>query len=139
MLRSNTAYPEIVRSEGSKCFYSRRRIPVRSHCLDHVVPRAKSGLNSYRNMVSCCAECNWQKKDHAAADFLRELYREGRLSRKDLGGRLAALRALAAGRLRPQVLSEKGAGIFAGAKAGGGLVSGYRVYQDLIRFDRRIQ
>jgi hypothetical protein len=70
-----------------------------------VVPRAKSGQNSYRNLVSCCAACNWQKKDHTAEDFLRELYREGRLSRKDLSGRLVALRALAAGKLRPRVSS----------------------------------
>ncbi len=69
------------------------------------MPRAKSGQNSYRNLVSCCPECNWQKKDHAAADFLRVLYRERRLSRKDLSARLRALQALAAGKLRPQVLS----------------------------------
>jgi hypothetical protein len=54
-------------------------------------------------VVSCCAECNWQKKDHAAQDFLRELYRDGRLSRQELSGRLAALRALAVGKLRPQL------------------------------------
>ena len=89
-----------------------------------VVPRAKSGLNTYRNMVSRCPECNWQKKDHAAADFLREMYREGRLSRNDLSGGLAALHALAAGHLRPQVLSGKDAGIFVRAKAGGAPVSG---------------
>jgi len=63
-------------------------------------------------MVSCCAECNWQKKDHAAAHFLREMYREGRLSREELSGRLAALRRARAGKLRPHVLGEKDAGIF---------------------------
>jgi 5-methylcytosine-specific restriction endonuclease McrA len=110
--------------EGGKCFYCRRRTSGRSRCLDHVVPRAKSGQNSYRNVVSCCTECNWQKKDHAAADFLRELYREGRLSRKDLSGRLVALRALAAGKIRPQVLSEKDAGVIVGAKVGRASVSG---------------
>jgi 5-methylcytosine-specific restriction endonuclease McrA len=96
--------------EGGKCFYCRRRIPGQSRCLDHVLPRAKSGLNSYRNLVSCCAECNWQKGDRAAADFLREMYREGRLSREEFSVRLRALRALVAGELRPQVLSEKDAG-----------------------------
>ena len=88
--------------EGGKCFYCRRRTSTRSRCLDHVVPCAKFGENSYRNVVSCCVECNWRKKDHPAEDFLRELYREGELSRKDLSGRLAALRALAAGKLRPR-------------------------------------
>lgn len=101
-LTSEAPRQAIHAREGGKCFYCRRRTSSRSRCLDHVVPRAKSGQNSYRNVVSCCTECNWQKKDHAAEDFLRELYRDGRLSRKDLSGRLAALRALAAGKLRPR-------------------------------------
>ena len=88
--------------EGGQCFYCRRRIPSRAHCLDHVVPVAKSGTNSYRNLVSCCQDCNSRKRDLPAPDFLRRLYREGSLSRKDLTDRLAALRALAAGKLRPQ-------------------------------------
>ena len=74
-------------------------------------------------MVSFCVECNWRKKDHPAPDFLRELYRDGQLSRKELTGRLAALRALASGKLRPQVFSEDDAGISVGAKAGRGSVS----------------
>jgi 5-methylcytosine-specific restriction endonuclease McrA len=123
-LTSQAPRQAIHAREGGKCFYCRRRTSGRSRCLDHVVPRAKSGQNSYRNVVSCCTECNWQKKDHAAADFLRELYREGRLSRKDLSGRLVALRALAAGKIRPQVLSEKDAGVIVGAKVGRASVSG---------------
>jgi 5-methylcytosine-specific restriction endonuclease McrA len=102
-LTSQAPREAIHAREGGKCFYCRRRIPRRSRCLDHVVPRAEHGQNSYRNVVSCCAECNWQKKDDAAADFLRELYRDGRLSRQELSGRLGALRALAAGKLRPQL------------------------------------
>jgi 5-methylcytosine-specific restriction endonuclease McrA len=96
--------------EGGLSFYCRRRIPGRSRCLDHVVPRAKSGQNSYRNLVSCCAECNWQKRDHTAEDFLRELYREGRLSAKDLSARLRALKDLAAGKLRPQIFNGEDTG-----------------------------
>lgn len=104
-LRTPTLRRAIHAREGSKCFYCLRRIPRRTHCLDHVVPRVRSGQNSYRNLVSCCAQCNWQKRDHTAQDFLRELYREERLSRKDLSARLEALRALAAGKLRPRVSS----------------------------------
>ena len=102
-LRSTELRQAIHARESGQCFYCRRRIPGRSLCLDHVVPCVKSGQNSYRNLVSCCAECNWQKKDHAAVDFLRELYREGRLSCKELSGGLRKLQALAAGKLRPPV------------------------------------
>jgi HNH endonuclease len=104
-LRTPTLRRAMHTREGGKCFYCRRRIPRRTRCLDHVVPLVRSGQNSYRSLVSCCAQCNWQKKDHTAEDFLRDLYREGRLSRKDLSGRLEALRALAAGKLRPRVSS----------------------------------
>src|SRR6266700_5958981 len=69
---------------------------VYSYLLLHT--RVKSGQNSYRNLVSCCAACNWQKKDHAAEVFLRQLYREGRLSAKDLSARLQAVQDLAAGK-----------------------------------------
>ena len=116
-LTSQAPRQAIHAREGGKCFYCRRRTSARSRCLDHVVPRAKSGQSSYRNVVSCCTECNWQKKDHAAADFLRELYRQGGLSRKDLSGGLRKLHALAAGKLRPQVFHGEDAGCEPGKKS----------------------
>jgi 5-methylcytosine-specific restriction endonuclease McrA len=88
---------------GGVCFYCLRQTPSRAHCLDHVVPVAKSGGNSYRNLVSSCMDCNSRKKDLPAEDFLRRLYREARLSAKDLSARLRAVQALAAGKLRPVV------------------------------------
>lgn len=87
--------------EGSKCFYCLRQTPKREHCLDHVVPQARSGRNSYRNLVSCCLDCNSRKGDRSAGDHLRRLLREGRLTPREFNGRQRALRALAAGRLRP--------------------------------------
>jgi len=51
--------------------------------------------------VSCCLECNSNKGERPAGDFLRWLYREGRLTGAELAGRLRALEALAAGKLRP--------------------------------------
>ena len=70
-------------------------------CLDHVVPRVRFGRNSYRNLVSCCIECNTRKGDRPARDFLRTLYRQGRLTPAELDARLRALKDLAAGKLRP--------------------------------------
>lgn len=96
--------------EAGKCFYCQRHTSQRSRCLDHVVPRAMSGQNSYRNVVSSCASCNWQKAHSAAPDFLRVLFHEGRLSRKELTARLAALRALAAGKLRPRFSTDEDSG-----------------------------
>ena len=91
--------------EHGVCFYCLRHTPSRAHSLDHVVPLMEGGSNSYRNLVSCCMGCNSEKRGHAAADFLRRLYREGRLSAKDLSARLLAVQALAAGKLRPPAFS----------------------------------
>jgi len=87
--------------EGGVCFYCLRRTPAHVHGLDHVVPRVRFGRNSYRNLVSCCLECNSRKGDRPARDFLRTLYRQGRLTASELDGRLRALKGLAAGKLRP--------------------------------------
>jgi hypothetical protein len=89
--------------EGGRCFYCLRRLVRRRRCLDHVVPRARLGRNSYRNLVSCCHDCNTKKKVHAAVEHVRWLYRERRLSDADLSGRLRALDDLAAGKLKPAV------------------------------------
>jgi 5-methylcytosine-specific restriction endonuclease McrA len=53
-------------------------------CLDHVVPLVQLGTNSYRNLVSCCLECNSLKSAAPAADFLRRFYRDGRLTSAEL-------------------------------------------------------
>ena len=87
--------------ERGACFYCLRRTPAHVHGLDHVVPRVRFGRNSYRNLVSCCLECNSRKGDRPARDFLRILYRLGRLTPAELDGRLRALKDLAAGKLRP--------------------------------------
>jgi hypothetical protein len=46
-------------------------------------------------------ECNSSKRERPAADFLRDLYREGRLTGAELIHALQSLNDLAAGNLRP--------------------------------------
>ena len=89
--------------EQGLCFYCLCQTSPNSRCLDHVVPIAGAGQNSYRNLVSCCWECNSQKGESAAPDFLRGLYRQGRLTPVELTARLLALNDLASGKLRPQL------------------------------------
>jgi 5-methylcytosine-specific restriction endonuclease McrA len=92
--------------EGGRCFYCLSRVTTATRCLDHVVPLAKFGDNSWRNLVSCCHECNSKKNDLGAADFLRWLHRERRLTEVELAARFRALDALAAGKLRPRLPPE---------------------------------
>jgi len=87
--------------EGGRCFYCHRRLNRRIRCLDHVVPLARCGSNSYRNLVSSCVECNSAKGGGSASNLIRRLYREHRLTSSELAARLRALKSLAAGKLRP--------------------------------------
>jgi hypothetical protein len=92
--------------EGGRCFYCSRRITQHRRCLDHVVPRAHLGNNSYRNLVSCCLDCNSLKAERHAVEFVRSLYRDRRLSDIELSGRLRALDDLAAGKLIPPLPAQ---------------------------------
>ena len=100
-LESKELREAIHEREGGACFYCLKRLTARARCLDHVLPRVRKGSNSYRNLVSACADCNSQKGEEEAGDFLRRLYRGGRLRAEELSGRLSALDALAAGDLCP--------------------------------------
>src|SRR5579871_1401768 len=98
--KSWTLRKAIHARERGFCFYCLRRTLTNVRCIDHVVPRVRSGRNSYRNLVSCCIQCNTYKGERPARDFLRKLYRQGRLTAKELDGRLRALKELAAGKLQ---------------------------------------
>ena len=102
-LKTRALRQSIHLRERGRCFYCLSRTDARIQCLDHVMPRVKAGGNSYRNLVSCCLECNSQKGERSAADFLRSLYRERRLTASELNARLRTLDALAAGKLPPPV------------------------------------
>ncbi len=105
-LQNKTLREAIHARERGLCFYCLRRLTARVRCLDHVVPLVRTGSNSYRNVVSSCAECNSQKGETPAEDFLRLLYRNGRLTATELTGRLRAQETLAAGKLRPALATR---------------------------------
>jgi 5-methylcytosine-specific restriction endonuclease McrA len=93
----------IFQREGHRCFYCLRHLGTRTRVLDHVVPRVRGGRDSYRSVVACCPACNSMKKDSTAADFIRRLHRQDLISRREFYRRIAALRALKQGRLRPNL------------------------------------
>ena len=106
-LRTKILRQAIHARERGHCFYCLRQITQRRRCLDHVVPHGKLGSNSYRNLVSCCVDCNSKKAERSAVEFVRSLYRERRLSDDELSGRLRALDDLAAGKLTPQIAPSR--------------------------------
>ena len=105
--RSRSGRIAIFQREGHRCFYCLRLLDTRARAVDHVVPRARGGRDDYRNVVASCAACNFLKKDMAAEDFVRRLHRQSLISRREFYRRIAALRALKQGRLRPGVEQSK--------------------------------
>jgi len=98
----NKALRQAIHSrERGLCFYCLRSLTVLVRTIDHVVPQARSGRNSYRNLVSCCRDCNSKKGQTPAEDFLRWLFRQRRLTDAELTARLRALDGLADGKLPP--------------------------------------
>lgn len=107
-LRSRELRNAIHRRENARCFYCFRFLSLRVRALDHVVPRVSNGHNSYRNLVSCCTECNARKGERHAEDFLRQLFRQRRINAAELEERLRAVKALAAGKLKPAIAPPTG-------------------------------
>jgi len=59
----------IFKRDDNKCVYcgSRNRLTI-----DHVIPRAKGGTNTWKNLVTCCGSCNVRKGDKDLDVFLSE-------------------------------------------------------------------
>ncbi|MBI3662765.1 MAG: HNH endonuclease [Acidobacteria bacterium] len=106
--RSRKLREAIFRREHNRCFYCFRFLTVRVRALDHVVPKAANGESSYRNVVACCTDCNARKGEKAAEDFLRQLFREGRLNGDEMDERLRAVKELADGKCKPDLAPLNG-------------------------------
>jgi hypothetical protein len=106
-LLTKTRREAIHARERGLCFYCLTQLTPRTRCLDHVIPQARRGKNSYRNLVSCCVDCNTQKGETDAQDFLRLLARQRRLTAAELAERLRKLDTLAAGELRPDLAAPQ--------------------------------
>ena len=50
----------IFKRDGYSCQYCGSK---KNLTIDHVIPRSRGGLNSWKNMVTCCFRCNSYKGD----------------------------------------------------------------------------
>lgn len=91
----------ILEREGYRCFYTGRKI-VRENCyLDHVIPQARSGDNSYKNIVATCYDANSMKNDRTADEFARSLYKDEIISISEFKELNVKIQKLQAGELVP--------------------------------------
>ena len=93
----------ILEREGYRCFYTGRKITSENCYLDHVVPQAGLGSNSYRNIVASCYDANSMKNDKSADEFIRSLYKEEIISLSEFQGLKEKIKKLQSGELKPNV------------------------------------
>lgn len=64
--------------DNHECQYCKANLDKRSLTMDHIIPVAQGGKTNWRNIVSCCSNCNQKKKDRtpkqAGMKLLREPY-----------------------------------------------------------------
>ena len=52
----------MIRNEdGCCCAYCGRELPIFQLTLDHIIPQAKGGKTTKKNLVLCCRRCNTKK------------------------------------------------------------------------------
>lgn len=71
----------ILLRDGNICQYCGDKFSTAQLTLDHVVPRSRSGQNTWENMVSCCYPCNNLKGDRTPEEAgMKLLHRPIRLT-----------------------------------------------------------
>lgn len=76
----------ILEREQHRCFYLSRKITEDNFSIDHVIPQANAGDNSYRNLMAVCHDANLMKSNQNVEDFILRLYRESLLSIEEFKG-----------------------------------------------------
>ena len=91
----------ILEREQHRCFYLDKEITEDNFCIDHVIPQANAGDNSYRNLVAACRDANSMKSNQNVEDFIRRLYRESLLSIEEFKGLQEKISKLKNGEIQP--------------------------------------
>lgn len=69
----------VMRTNPTKCHYCKQHFPAGTLTQDHIVPKARGGLDRIWNIVAACLKCNQDKADKwptCNCDFCRESIRK---------------------------------------------------------------
>lgn len=65
----------LLRDNGI-CQYCRVKLDKRNFTFDHVIPVSQGGKTNWRNIVSCCKECNQRKGNRTPASASMKLVKD---------------------------------------------------------------
>jgi 5-methylcytosine-specific restriction endonuclease McrA len=80
MPRQNRAVSRkgVLLRDSYTCQYCNRAYPAKVLTMDHVIPRSRSGDNSWSNLITCCFNCNNKKGDRTPQEAGMTLIRQPR-------------------------------------------------------------
>lgn len=64
---------KILKQQGWRCCYCRKRLELRAATFDHIVPRSLGGTWHPRNLCVACRNCNAKKANKPPHVWLNEL------------------------------------------------------------------
>lgn len=59
-----------------RCQYCGRRFPIEDFTYDHVIPKSRGGKTAWRNIVTCCMQCNRKKGGRTPKEAMMTLVRK---------------------------------------------------------------
>lgn len=62
--------------DKNECQYCRIKLDKRSFTVDHVIPTSLGGKTNWKNIVSCCKDCNQKKKNQTPQQARMRLFKE---------------------------------------------------------------
>jgi hypothetical protein len=91
---------KILRRERGRCFYCNQVLVEGRIWFDHIVALARGGNPEEKNVVACCMPCNQSKSTRSGEEFLRQLCKEGTISKERLKKQRTAMREILRGKVR---------------------------------------
>lgn len=89
--------------ENNRCFYTNRKVTTENYALDHVIPKASGGDDTYRNIVVSSYDANSMKNNRSAEELAKTLYKEAIISLSEFQQLNKKILDLKNGNLKPDI------------------------------------
>jgi 5-methylcytosine-specific restriction endonuclease McrA len=66
----------VMLRDNYECQYCKIKLDKKTFTMDHVIPVSQGGKTNWRNIVSCCIECNQKKKNRTPTQAGMKLVKE---------------------------------------------------------------
>jgi 5-methylcytosine-specific restriction endonuclease McrA len=68
-VRMRPSRKNILKRDGYKCYICGEVFPDSQLSIDHIIPLSRGGKSDWRNLITCCKECNALKDDRLLSEL----------------------------------------------------------------------